>query len=192
MTTASTLVPAVGEPWILVSLADHWTCALVCAELREHACIACCVPSIAAALLLTNDPIEVVLADRENLNARNVAVLRWSRIVSDKPAVALLAAADDVVEEGTCDRVLHRPVTIGRVVAAVEPLAMRRATQPLQPPPGAIELRLGPPWPAIRCTVCGHTRHCQTSQHPEDWQLARKALLQFAIEHCVHLGNGYG
>jgi hypothetical protein len=186
-----------SEPRIVVALTDHWMCAILCAELRERGYVASCVQGIAIALLLRSaqdeGPVEVALTDAESLRERDLAAIRWSRVVGGRPAALALVAADAAAPRGRWARVLRRPVTIGAVADAVESVVRTLGSTHTGAPPeagdvrcDAVELRLGPPWPSASCAGCGCRRHCQPPRGDDELQIARTALLQFAVEHEHH------
>src|SRR5581483_1829342 len=108
------------------------------------------------------------------------------RSISRWPATVLLIAADGGIPRGPWDRVLRRPVTIGFVVECLVTIEAGPHVLPESPIQSAVEVRLGPPWPAARCHACGHARHCQLPPHPADWRMVCQALLQFSVEHDGH------
>ncbi len=47
-----------------------------------------------------------------------------------------------------------------------------------------IEERIGPPWPAIRCNRCGHSRHFWTPRDDEEQIAIEMSMDGFTIEHA--------
>lgn len=178
--------PAI-EPRIVVALADRWACVVLCAELRERGHVAGCADRLAAALLLPDPrqagPVRAVLADRESLRDRDVAVLRWLRALGHGPAVILLTAADAPDVPGPWDRGLRRPVTIGAIADVLEESVRSTVLTPPDAHPDSMDLRLGPPWPSARCAPCGASRHCAPPRGAVELDQVRIALAQFAVEH---------
>lgn len=184
---------------VIVALADGWTGSLLHAELGVRGYRAGCVEHVASALLAPERlrTVRVLVAEHATLSERDRLVLDWLRAFDAAPAVALLVRErDDGGEDGT-DRMLRRPITVGEIADAVEALAGPRVA-----PDGAISpspdfaplrgfaVRLGPPWPMIRCGRCAATRHCDMPETPVDRERVRVALAKFGLAHQACASSG--
>jgi hypothetical protein len=196
----------VDEPWIALILEEFWTCALLRAELLERGRSAACVGRLGVLLVASrpapmNAPM-VIVADESALSGRDRGALRWMRAVGAPMRTVVIAHAT-VDVEGPWDRVVRRPISLGDVATIVNGMAHElrstprpvRETEQIGPrasstgtlsafePIAGLELRMGPPWPMIRCPSCNASRHCKTPGTPGEIREVQEALVNFALVH---------
>jgi hypothetical protein len=177
-----------GAGWsIAIAVEDHWTCALLCAELRERGLRARCVDHLAAALLLSEEeerePTRLVVTEARVLQGADVPALQSLRAVDGRPAVLLIAPANSAVPDGPWDRLLRRPLTFGSLV---ECIGKATETAPRRDADGGlagIVVRTGLPWPAVSCARCNTSRQCEAPRDARERERVRIAIAQFIVAH---------
>jgi hypothetical protein len=172
--------------------ASTWIGVLTRAELLERGWEASAIEGIAAALVRLNPelwkPPLVIVAEAETVSGRDLAALRWLRAIhSVVAAIAIVAVRAEAAGAEAWSMVLHRPIAVSEILGAIFRASRQAAALP---PDGRVLLdgldcRLGEPWPMIRCTRCGASRHCEqprTEGHPGDMTIA---IVTFALAHGV-------
>lgn len=112
-------------PRILLVMPDHWTRALLRAELIERGYDVVGAPDLASALLSRpvekdRGPVRAILIDQDALvePANRLLDLFVSRYRN--PALLLLARAQLDTPPGPWQRIVRRPALIGEIASAVE------------------------------------------------------------------------
>jgi hypothetical protein len=102
---------------------------------------------------------------------------------------------------GRWDKVLRLPIAFGNVAEAVDELLRRSQKEPKEKEPkdeaavaetrariaedAGFELRLGAPWPMIRCARCGASRHVGLPKTRAMLGALRQSLASFWLEHTA-------
>ena len=112
-------------PRILLVISDHWTRALLRAELIERGYDVVGAPDLLTALLSRpverdRGPVRAILIDQETLVEPAVRLLDLLVSRHRDPPVLLLASALLGELPGPWKRVLHKPAAIGEIASAVE------------------------------------------------------------------------
>jgi hypothetical protein len=112
-------------PRILLVMSDHWTRALLRAELIERGYDVVGAPDLVTALLCRpverdRGPVRGILIDQEVLVEPAVRLLDLLVSRHRNPPVLLLASAVLRAPSGPWKRVLHKPAAIGKIASAVE------------------------------------------------------------------------
>jgi len=172
----------------LLAFGEHWTCAVVRAELIERGVNGRCAPAVSVGLLLGDfDGLpDLLVVENETLSEHDRLVLDVFGSLGALGATVLVTDASSPVR-GRWDRVLRRPIAVGGVADGVEEVLRASSRAPaVSTEPASIEgseVRLGAPWPMIRCTRCSSSRHCELPQLPQQHARARTELAKFALEH---------
>lgn len=181
-----------------MALHDPSTCALLRSELIERGHDATCVARIAAALLMMDveptRPMCAMVVEQEALSDRDRIVLEWFRALEAAPPIVLVTGDVAKAMEGPWDRVVGGPPSLHAIADVVDVIARsgappnRGTRRPGECAPlRGFELRLGPPWPMVRCPRCGTRRHCEAPRGPAERDLVRAAIVKFGVQHesCV-------
>jgi hypothetical protein len=177
------------EPAILLAFGDRWTATLLRAELLERGHEASRTTHVARAILTSESgPIRVLAVEHPTMSARDRLVVEWFRTLAGTPKVVLLTSASADVGPGPWDRVLRRPITIGRIADVITELvhgeaALDAAGHPTDMALRGFEVRLGDPWPMIRCVLCRASRHCGPPHTDVEERASLVALVDFAVQH---------
>jgi hypothetical protein len=112
-------------PRILLVMSDHWTRALLRAELIERGYDVVGAPDLLTALLCRpverdRGPVRAILIDQEVLVEPAVRLLDLLVSRHRNATVLLLASTLLAAPSGPWKRVLHKPATIGGIASAVE------------------------------------------------------------------------
>jgi serine/threonine protein phosphatase PrpC len=112
-------------PRILLVMSDHWTRALLRAELIERGYDVVGAPDLVTALLCRpverdRGPVRGILIDQEVLVEPAARLLDLLVSRHRNPAVLLLASAVLRAPSGPWKRVLHKPAAIGEIASAIE------------------------------------------------------------------------
>lgn len=112
-------------PRILLVLSEHWTRALLRAELLERGYDAIGAPDLITALLYRpvereRGPVRAILIDQEIVSQRASRLLELLISRHRNPPVLLLASALLSAPSGPWERVLHKPAALGEIAAALE------------------------------------------------------------------------
>jgi hypothetical protein len=177
------------EPAILLAFGDRWTATLLRAELLERGHEASRTTHVARAILTSESGrIRVLAVEHPTISARDRLVVEWFRKLTGTPKVVLLTGASADVEPGPWDRVLRRPITIGSIAEVITELAYGEpAFDAVECPSDmalrGFEVRLGDPWPMIRCARCRNSRHCERPHTGVEERTSLVALVDFAVQH---------
>jgi DNA-binding response OmpR family regulator len=119
-------------PRILVIMDDQWPRALLRAGLLDAGYDAVGARSVSEALSYTaadqdRGPVRMVVADRHVL-AQEPGRLSELMGRYGSPMVLLLTSAGELTPEGPWTRVMHRPVSIGELIGAVQELVPLAST----------------------------------------------------------------
>ena len=189
---------------VLLAFHDHWTCALLRAELLERGVAAVCLRAVAAALLPASPvslaaPLVVVAeqaspAERAVLGGRDGEALAWLRALGVLRAAVLVTSADADVIDDAWDRVMRRPIVLGDIADVAKKLAGAGASSPghrrrgrvrsQTPTVAGFEIRIGPPWPAVRCTRCSASRQCEAARTESALGEVRANIATFGLAHA--------
>jgi len=181
------------RPIVLLALADHFTCTKLRGELIERGRDAACVISVTAAIVLTAPIIlaraSVFVVEDSTLLPHDRAALAWIRALDPLRAIVMITSG---VEDDTevWDGVLRRPVVASELCDVVGALGDRAATPDATARPAArrvpsgFELRIGLPWPMIRCTRCSATRHCEAPRDAVEQGIVIAAIVTFGLSHA--------
>lgn len=193
-----------ARPLVLIAFRDHWTGALVHAELLERGHDAACAGAVAAAVVTSTRAnlaraSVIVVEDATLSSPHDRAALAWLRALDPTRTVVLLTSATADVADGPWDMVLRRPITIAQIADVVEQLVdagdapASRAPEPsrARPPPEGFEVRVALPWPMVRCRGCLASRHCEVPRTPAAKGTVIAAVVTFGLEHDA-CGRGGG
>jgi hypothetical protein len=164
-------------------LEDHWTCALLRAELLERARDSECSPSLRLALLRRREAPNVIVVDQRLLSAPECAALEALAAMDDETRIVLLGGG---VESplGPWDRILRRPIRAAELLSILES-ALDGTLPRLRPRriPEGVALRRSAPWPMIRCDGCDTTRNYEAPRVPHEMALVAGDAAMFVLEH---------
>ncbi len=168
------------KPAALIVMVEHWTAALLRAELLERGWDAACAPSMAEALLIgAGRGVSVVLIEDATLTARDPRLLAWAAAHEGMRLVLLTGAVTEEARE-PWQRILHRPLSLGAIARALRGVA----SEPPSSAESGFSVRLGKPWPAIACTRCGKSRNYPMPRAANEERAVQADLPSFVLEHA--------
>jgi hypothetical protein len=184
------------RPIVLLALADHFTCTKLRGDLIERGHEAACVMGVAAAIILSAPSMlaraSVFVVEDSTLSPQDRNALAWIRALDPLRAIVVITSrVEDVHDDGQLwDGVLTRPVEASELCdvvgalgdrAAAHDAAARRAARRA---PSGFELRVGFPWPMVRCTRCSAARHCEAPRDAVEQGIVMAALVTFGLSHA--------
>ncbi len=183
------------RPIVLLALADHFTCTKLRGDLIERGRDAACVISAAAAIILSAPSMLArasVFVVEDSLTPQDRNALHWIRALDPRRAIVVIASGAEPVDDDAqlWDGVLTRPVDPGELCDVVGALGDRAAAPAsagrgtLRRTPPGFELRVGFPWPMVRCTRCSATRHCEVPRDAVEQGIVMAALVTFGLAHA--------
>ena len=181
------------RPIVLLALADRFTGTKLRGELIERGRDALCVMSASAAVILSAPNVvaraSVFVVDDATLTPQDCAALEWIRALD--PLRAIVMVTSGVEDDGELwDGVLTRPVVANELFEVVGALGDRaaapdRAARPAaRRVPSGFELRVGFPWPMVRCLRCEAVRHCEAPRDAVEQGIVIAALVTFGLSHA--------
>jgi hypothetical protein len=164
-------------------LEDHWTCALLRAELIEGMRDSECAPSLRLALLRRREAPNVLLVDQHLISGAECAALEALASMDDRARVLLLGGGVEV-PLGPWDRVLRRPILAAELLGVLE-RALDGKLPRLRPrrDPDGVVLRRSAPWPMISCATCHTARHYEAPRGPPEVAMVAGDAALFVLEH---------
>jgi hypothetical protein len=167
-------------PSALIVMPEHWTAALLKAELLERGWDAACAPSMAEGLVLAaGRKISVALVDQAALSSRDPRLLAWA-VAHEGMRLVLLTGAMTEQARGPWQRVLRRPLSLGAIADALA----SSASAPSPRVETGFSVRLDKPWPAIACAHCGRSRHYEMPRGEGEMRAVEADLPAFVVEHA--------
>ena len=184
------------RPIVLLALADHFTCTKLRGDLIERGRDAACVISVAAAIVLSAPTMlaraSVFVVEDSTISPQDRNALTWIRALDPLRGIVLIAGGVDAAgdDKELWDGVLTRPVVANELCEVVGALADRAAGPDVtsrlaaRRAPAGFELRVGFPWPMVRCTRCSATRHCEAPRDAVEQGIVIAALVTFGLAHA--------
>jgi hypothetical protein len=191
---------------VLFVFEEHWTGALLRAQLLERGVEGVALPRLSIALVALSGELFggalLAVAQHSTLTDRDEATLEALRAMGALAGTVLASSSVVELVRGRWDRVLRQPIAFGKVAQAVEELLRARAQSGVEDvdekdraaaeneraalaKEAGFELRVGPPWPMLRCLRCGATRHSDVPQTRAALGALRQAFAAFWVEHAV-------
>jgi len=184
------------RPIVLLALADHFTCTKLRGDLIERGRDAACVISVVAAVVLSAPSMlaraSVFVVEDSTIEPQDRDALTWIRALDPLRGMVVItggagAAGED---EQLWDGALTRPVVANELCDLVAALGDRAAGPDVtsrlaaRRAPAGFELRVGFPWPMVRCTRCSAARHCEAPRDAVEQGIVIAALVTFGLAHA--------
>lgn len=177
----------------IVLVVDDYTCVTLGAELLERGRDFACYSTVATMVVSVDAgslgvPF-VLVVDQITLSERDRMLLAGLHATGPLAASVLLASGL-VDASRPWDRIVHRPIA-SRELADILDEVLRSSRQERSRHAGqadlpGFELRMGRPWPIIRCSWCGGSRHCETPRTTREGGLVRQEVMKFLLAHEHH------
>ena len=176
---------------------EHWTAALLRAQLLERGVEGVALPRLSIALVALGGEAFggsfVAVAQHSTLTDRDEATLAALRAMGAIAGTVLVASALIDGTGGRWDKVLPLPIAFGKVAEAVDELLKApqaedegaETKRAMDATDAGFELRLGAPWPMLRCRRCGSSRHVDVPRTRASLGALRQSFAAFWVEHAA-------